>query len=178
MIDFRIEPELQAKLDWMAKFVREECEPMDMLFPGHGAPYDVANKEARAYMKPLQDQVKAAGPGTHWTGGAADRYADANAKHAQTLGRLADLDKRVGDELERSADVVNGGRRELDALKRWVTDLADESKKTPTAAADHALWSAIGKASGDVADIIQRSHTDLSGVAGRIQSLDSEFDDF
>ena len=61
MIDFRIEPELQAKLDWMAKFVREECEPMDMLFPGHGAPYDVANKESRAYMAPLQAQVKAQG---------------------------------------------------------------------------------------------------------------------
>ena len=61
MIDFRIEPELQAKLDWMARFVREECEPMDILFPGHGAPYDVANKESRAYMAPLQEQVKAQG---------------------------------------------------------------------------------------------------------------------
>ncbi|MGH6651489.1 MAG: acyl-CoA dehydrogenase family protein [Sphingopyxis sp.] len=59
MIDFRIEPELQAKLDWMATFVREECEPMDLLFPGHGAPYDVANAESRAYMAPLQKQVKA-----------------------------------------------------------------------------------------------------------------------
>jgi acyl-CoA dehydrogenase len=61
MIDFRIEPELQAKLDWMATFVRDACEPMDMLFPGHGAPYDVANKASRAHMKPLQDQVKAQG---------------------------------------------------------------------------------------------------------------------
>jgi len=61
MIDFRIEPELQAKLDWMAAFVREECEPMDMLFPGHGAPYDVANAESRAYLAPLQEQVKAQG---------------------------------------------------------------------------------------------------------------------
>src|SRR3546814_14952729 len=61
MIDFRIEPELQAKLDWMATFVRAECEPMDMLFPGHGAPYDVANAEARAHLKPLQDRVKAQG---------------------------------------------------------------------------------------------------------------------
>jgi len=61
MIDFRIEPELQAKLDWMARFVREECEPMDILFPGHGAPYDVANKESRSYMAPLQEQVKAQG---------------------------------------------------------------------------------------------------------------------
>jgi acyl-CoA dehydrogenase len=61
MIDFRIEPELQAKLDWMAAFVREQCEPMDMLFPGHGAPYDVANAQSRAHMAPLQEQVKAQG---------------------------------------------------------------------------------------------------------------------
>lgn len=61
MIDFRIEPELQAKLDWMATFVREYCEPMDMLFPGHGAPYDVANAASRAHLAPLQDQVKAQG---------------------------------------------------------------------------------------------------------------------
>jgi acyl-CoA dehydrogenase len=61
MIDFRIEPELQAKLDWMAAFVREDCEPMDMLFPGHGAPYDVTDTESRAYMAPLQEQVKAQG---------------------------------------------------------------------------------------------------------------------
>lgn len=61
MIDFGIEPELQAKLDWMAKFVRDECEPMDILFPGHGAPYDVANAKSRAHMAPLQAQVKAQG---------------------------------------------------------------------------------------------------------------------
>jgi acyl-CoA dehydrogenase len=61
MIDFRIEAQLQAKLDWMATFVREQCEPMDMIFPGHGAPYNVANTESRAYMAPLQEQVKAQG---------------------------------------------------------------------------------------------------------------------
>lgn len=61
MIDFRIEPELQAKLDWMAQFVREKCEPMDMLFPGHGAPYDVQNAESRAHLAPLREMVKAQG---------------------------------------------------------------------------------------------------------------------
>jgi acyl-CoA dehydrogenase len=61
MIDFRIEPELQSKLDWMATFVREKCEPMDMLFPGHGAPYDVSHAESRAHLMPLQDMVKAQG---------------------------------------------------------------------------------------------------------------------
>tara|TARA_R110000824_G_scaffold37553_4_gene115483 strand:- start:10187 stop:11467 length:1281 start_codon:yes stop_codon:yes gene_type:complete len=61
MIDFRIEPDLQSKLDWMATFVREKCEPMDMLFPGHGAPYDVSNAESRAHLAPLQEMVKAQG---------------------------------------------------------------------------------------------------------------------
>jgi acyl-CoA dehydrogenase len=61
MIDFRIEAELQAKLDWMNAFVRRECEMMDLLFPGHGAPYDVKHAKARAHLKPLQDQVKAQG---------------------------------------------------------------------------------------------------------------------
>jgi acyl-CoA dehydrogenase len=61
MIDFRIEPELQAKLDWMDAFVRSECEMVDLLYPGHGAPYDVSHAASRAYIKPLQDQVKAQG---------------------------------------------------------------------------------------------------------------------
>ena len=61
MIDFRIEPELQAKLDWMDKFVRTECEMVDLRYPGHGAPYDVGNAESRAHIKPLQDQVKVQG---------------------------------------------------------------------------------------------------------------------
>lgn len=61
MIDFRIEPELQAKLDWMDQFVRTKCEMMDLQFPGHGAPYDVGNAEARAHLKPLQAEVKTQG---------------------------------------------------------------------------------------------------------------------
>ena len=33
MWDFSTEPEFQEKLDWMARFVREECETLDLLFP-------------------------------------------------------------------------------------------------------------------------------------------------
>jgi acyl-CoA dehydrogenase len=59
MIDFRVEPEFQAKLDWMDAFVRAECETMDLLFPG--LTYDVKHAKSRAHLKPLQDQVKAQG---------------------------------------------------------------------------------------------------------------------
>ena len=61
MWDFSTDPEFQAKLDWMAKFVEQECEPLDRLFPGMGAPYDMENKKARAIAKPLMEEVKRQG---------------------------------------------------------------------------------------------------------------------
>lgn len=60
-MDFSIDPEFQAKLDWMATFVREECEPLDLLFPHGGDPYDVTNEASRAIVRPLQEQVRQQG---------------------------------------------------------------------------------------------------------------------
>ncbi|MDB5699902.1 MAG: acyl-CoA dehydrogenase, partial [Sphingomonadales bacterium] len=60
-MDFTIEPEFQAKLDWMRDFVKNECEPIDILFPHHGDPYDTKNAKARAVIAPLQEAVKAQG---------------------------------------------------------------------------------------------------------------------
>ena len=59
MWEFSTEPEFQEKLDWMERFVREEVEPLDLLFPAAGDPYDTGNKAARAVLAPLQEQVKA-----------------------------------------------------------------------------------------------------------------------
>ena len=60
-MDFRVEPEFQAKLDWMNRFVREEIEPIDLLFPHASSMYDTQNRKARALIKPLREQVKAQG---------------------------------------------------------------------------------------------------------------------
>lgn len=61
MISFSVEPEFQAKLDWMEKFVREECETMDLLWPEMAANFDTSIADARRHLKPLQEQVKAQG---------------------------------------------------------------------------------------------------------------------
>lgn len=61
MIDFSVEPEFQEKLDWMDKFVREECETMDLIWPEMAANFDTSIKDARRHLKPLQEQVKAKG---------------------------------------------------------------------------------------------------------------------
>jgi len=61
MWDFSTEPEFQERLDWAERFVRDECEAMDLLFPGGGAPYDVGDAAARAHLAPLREVVKEQG---------------------------------------------------------------------------------------------------------------------
>jgi acyl-CoA dehydrogenase len=61
MWDFSTDSEFQEQLDWMNTFVRQECEPLDLLFPNHGDPYDTGNRASRAILKPLQAEVMARG---------------------------------------------------------------------------------------------------------------------
>ena len=34
--DFETDQDFQTKLDWVDSFVREEVEPIDLVWPGHG----------------------------------------------------------------------------------------------------------------------------------------------
>lgn len=58
--DFSTDPEFQRELDWMREFVRDEVEPLDLVFRGPADPFD-PRSPARRIMKPLQEQVKARG---------------------------------------------------------------------------------------------------------------------
>ncbi|MCU1602242.1 MAG: acyl-CoA dehydrogenase [Frankiales bacterium] len=58
MWDFSTDPDFAAELDWIRDFVVRECEPLDLLFPAGGDPYDVSNEQARAVLQPLEQQVK------------------------------------------------------------------------------------------------------------------------
>lgn len=54
--DFETDPEFQSKLDWADTFVREEVEPLDMLWPGlEFTPLDEAR---RRVVDPLKDAVR------------------------------------------------------------------------------------------------------------------------
>ena len=55
--DFATDPEFQQELDWMKEFVREEVEPLDLVFRGAGDPFD-PDGPARPIIKPLQQIVK------------------------------------------------------------------------------------------------------------------------
>jgi len=59
--DFSTEPEFQEKLDWIDAFVRDEIEPIDLLFNEPGAPYDMELTAARKLTAPLKAEVKRRG---------------------------------------------------------------------------------------------------------------------
>lgn len=61
MWDFSTEPDFQAKLDWADRFVREEIEPLDLLFPGTTEPYDRESEVFREIVRPLQARVREQG---------------------------------------------------------------------------------------------------------------------
>ncbi len=57
--DFETEPEFQAKLDWADAFVREEVEPLDLLWPDRV--YQPLDDQLRTIVDPLKQRVRGEG---------------------------------------------------------------------------------------------------------------------
>jgi acyl-CoA dehydrogenase len=57
--DFTTDPDYQAKLDWAAAFVREEVEPLDLVWPGDN--YKPLDDEHRRVVDPLKQRVREQG---------------------------------------------------------------------------------------------------------------------
>ena len=56
MWDFETEPEFQAQLDWITEFVREEVEPLDVLYSG--LEFTPLSDELRPIVDPLKQRVR------------------------------------------------------------------------------------------------------------------------
>ena len=140
---------------------------------GQGTPSNGAQLDQSDRLQSLRDSVQSAGPDGAWTGSAADSYSEANSKQANTIGSIANLDKRLAAEVDRSASVVMAGRRDLENVRQWVNDAA--SRVQNTAAGDRQLYPVISKGSSDIQEILTRSHGDLSAIAGRIHALSGEY---
>jgi acyl-CoA dehydrogenase len=57
--DFSTDPDYQERLDWADDFVREEVEPLDLVWGGDA--YDPPNTERRKVIDPLKQRVRDAG---------------------------------------------------------------------------------------------------------------------
>lgn len=57
-IDFSVDPDFQADLDWIDQFVREEVEPIEAVFPNGHIVFDKTFEPAQKLVRPLQQRVK------------------------------------------------------------------------------------------------------------------------
>jgi hypothetical protein len=140
---------------------------------GQGIPSGGAQFDQSAELRRLQNTVTSARPDGRWTGAASDSYGDANGRHARTLGGIADLDRRLGLEVDRAAAVVTAGRRDLEAVRQRVSDAA--ASVPNTAAGERMLYPAISKGSSDIQEILNRSHGDMSEIGDRIRGIGNEY---
>ena len=140
---------------------------------GEGSPFSGAQFDRSGLLRQLQATVESAAPGARWTGTAASAYAMANHDHGQVLGRMADLEQRLVTELDQSAAVVAAGRRDLDAVRKWVLDMAATTQQT--SAGEQMLLPVVQRGISDVSDIVIRSNIQLNEIGERIRGIAGEY---
>jgi hypothetical protein len=140
---------------------------------GEGAPQTGAQYDNSGTLRGLQSSVESAAPGSRWTGGAANAYGTANSEHGRVLGQLAGLDQRLSAHVDQSAEVVSAGRRDLDAVRKWVVDAA--ASVPPGQAGEQMRLAIVQKGIAQVQEIIARSNGDLNAIGGKIRGLADEY---
>lgn len=140
---------------------------------GEGTPQDGSPFDHSPALLEMQSRVQEARPRDHWTGPGSDTYADANEKQARVLGESANLDRRLRAEVDRSAAIVALGRRDLDGVRQWVVNVAATVPQTPHG--ERMLYPVVSRGSGEIVEILQRSHADVNAIASRIRGIDAEY---
>ena len=141
---------------------------------GDGEPAAGSQFDRSERLIELQGLVASAHPGTTWMGTAADEYAVTNQRQAAVLGRLAELDQRLATAVDRSAQVVSSGRRDLDRLRDWV---ADAVASTPPGSGGDWLRLRIASGGiGQINEIVGRSTSELNAVGREIGDIAREYD--
>lgn len=82
--------------------------------PQAGEPFDQSGQ-----LQTLEAITRTAAPGARWSGAAAAAYGGKNTAHAQAIGQLAGLDKRLGSHVTGAAHLVSIGRQNLDSIRSW-----------------------------------------------------------
>lgn|SRR5689334_22540528 len=141
---------------------------------GDGAPRDgVEFADSGRRLGEMGEAVSAAGSRGQWAGRGADGYATLNDAHAEVLGQLASLDRRLATEIARSAEVVVEGRRDLDATHTSLHAVV--AALPPAARTDQLVMLAVRRGLEDIGRTVQRTHDDASVIARRVIDLGAQY---
>lgn len=140
---------------------------------GNGAPVSGDQYDNGGRLRELEASLESATPGTRWTGSAATGYAEANTQQRLAIAQLAELDQRLTEEIDRSARVVDVGRRDLADVRKWVLDAA---AGVPTDQAGEQMKMAIAQRGLEqLQEIVQRSSAESHSIAESIRGLGNEY---
>lgn len=142
---------------------------------GDGTPETGTQYDKSGPLRAMQAEVQSAAPGSRWTGTAAGSYGVANANHGKVFGDLASLDQRLGAQVAQSSQVVDAGRRNLDAVRQWVLDAA--ASVPPGKNRDQMLLPIVQKGLARLSQIVTASNGDLNKIGGQIRALAGEYRD-
>ncbi|GFM16338.1 MULTISPECIES: EspA/EspE family type VII secretion system effector [Mycobacteriaceae] len=140
---------------------------------GEGVPQPGTGYDQSAPLTTLKSDLDQAAPGTHWSGGAATVYGNANTEHQRVIGELGGLDRRLAAKVDQSAQIVAAGRQDLDAVRKWVLDAAASVPKNR--AGEQMLVPIVSRGLGRLSDIVTRRNGELSTVGGDIRTIGSEY---
>ncbi|WP_193046661.1 TPR repeat region-containing protein [Mycolicibacterium baixiangningiae] len=141
---------------------------------GQGTPQSGTDFDKSPQLTNLGSGVTAAAPGSTWSGAAAANYDKANTDHQKVFTQLAELDRKIAQQVDQSAQVVATGRQNLDQVRQWVTDTANSVP--PGKQRDMFLMQIANKGLGQLTEVVQKTNAESNTVAQDLKKLAPEFD--
>lgn len=140
---------------------------------GEGTPRTGGQFDHSALFRELETRLETTAPGDQWTGTAADAYAAVNTEHRRVIGELAHLDRRLGAEVTRCAQIVTAGRNDLQTVRDTVAAVADRLPPGPSG--DAMRYALVSHGIGKITEIIRRSSSELGTVGANLLALNNEY---
>lgn len=129
--------------------------------------------ESSTAVRSVETDLRGASPGGQWTGTASDAYAQANIKHIGNVGAFAELDQRLGAQIDSAADVVSNGRENVISVHNWVVRLAELVPSGPLREA--LLLPIVNTGIAQIGATVLRTKFDLSSISDEITEIANEY---
>lgn len=142
---------------------------------GEGTPATGEQFDNSAKLTQMGTDVEGAAPSGQWTGAAAEAYDKANKEHREVFTRMANLDQRLATEVNNSAQAVDAGRRNLDAIRQWVQ--AAEASVPEGKNSEQIRMAIAKKGLAQLEEAIKTSNTESNAISERIKKLGNEFEE-
>ncbi|OMC06106.1 hypothetical protein A5733_17935 [Mycobacterium sp. NS-7484] len=139
---------------------------------GSGQPETGSRLNGNAWSAP-RDTVESAVAHDSWSGSAAENYTAKTERQARRIAEIADLDRQLGNEVTRSAALIEAGRRELTELKEWVQAMAAAVPEGPDR--ELRLTQIARRGVETMEEIVGRTVAEVERIARRVAGITARY---